>query len=120
MVKSPLVPDVATAKSMLVTIKEFLKSPIPPAVLAQSIAPLLNQVNNWSSQAEQICDEGAANLVFDYRNTIFKGWADTSACGIPSAELPPPFAEFKNLVKNVMDYQAFHKKSATKVLVGCL
>jgi hypothetical protein len=105
---------------MLVTIKEFLKSPIPPAALAQSIAPLLNQVNNWSSQAEQICDEGAANLVFDYRNTIFKGWADTSACGIPSAELPPPFAEFKNLVKNVMDYQAFHKKSATKVLVGCL
>ena len=52
MVKNQLNPDVATVKGMLVTIKEFLKSPIPAVTIAQSVAPMLNQVNHWATQID--------------------------------------------------------------------
>ena len=73
MVKNPLNPDVATVKGMLATIKEFLKSPIPPIAIAQSVAPLLNQVNHWSTQVKQVIEQSAADVVFDYRNVLLKG-----------------------------------------------
>lgn len=111
MAKAPLNPDVATVTGMLVTIKEFLKSPIPPVALAQSIAPLLNQVNHWSTQVDQVIEQSAANIIFDYRNVVLKGWADSPALGLPNVSLPPPFAEFKSLVKAVMDAQAPAKKA---------
>lgn len=111
MVKNPLNPDVATVKGMLVTIKEFLKSPIPPIAIAQSVAPLLNQVNHWSTQVDQVIEQSAADIVFDYRNILLKGWADTPPAGLSSATLPAPFADFKQLVKAVMDAQAPAKKS---------
>jgi hypothetical protein len=110
--KVPLNPDVATVKGMLVTIKEFLKSPIPPVAIAQSVAPLLNQVNHWATQVDQVIEQSAANIVFDYRNILLKGWADTPAVDLASSSLPPPFAEFKQLVKAVMDAQIPGKKAA--------
>ena len=111
MTKNPLNPDVATVKGMLVTIKEFLKSPIPPVAIAQSVAPLLNQVNHWSTQIDQVIEQSAADVVFDYRNVLLKGWADTPSLGLSNASLPAPFADFKLLVKAVMDAQSPVKKS---------
>ena len=111
MAKIPLNPDVATVKGMLVTIKEFLKSPIPPVAIAQSVAPLLNQVNHWSTQIDQVIEQSAADVVFDYRNILLKGWADAPSVGLSIASLPAPFADVKLLVKAVMDAQSPVKKS---------
>ena len=114
MVKSQLNPDVATVKGMLATIKEFLKSPIPPVAIAQSVAPLLNQVNHWSTQVDQVIEQSAADVVFDYRNVLLKGWVDTPSVGLSNANLPAPFADFKQLVKAVMDAQAPASKKTTQ------
>ena len=119
MVKNQLNPDIATVKGMLATIKEFLKSPIPPVAIAQSVAPLLNQVNHWSTQVEQVIKQSAADVVFDYRNVLLKGWADTLSVGLSNTSLPAPFADFKQLVKAVMDAQA-PAKSKTQVCLATL
>jgi len=120
MVKNQLNPDVATVKGMLATIKEFLKSPIPPVTIAQSVAPLLNQVNHWSTQVKQVIEQFAADVIFDYRNVLLKSWADTLSVGLSNTSLPAPFANFKQLIKAVMDAQAPSKKSTQSKTQVCL
>ena len=72
-----------------------------------------------TTQVEQVIKQSAADVVFDYRNVLLKGWADTPSVGLPSASLPAPFANFKQLVKAVMDAQAPVKKSTQSKTQVC-
>jgi len=97
-----------------------LKVELPPATLANTIAPLLSTVNLWSNQIP-IMLEGSgistsANLVFAIRKDLFHGPLYTQCILGPIVDLPPPFHEFVAFIHKLIDAQKGDKeKSVPKV-----
>ena len=119
---STLNPSVATLQATLPSIQNAMKLELPPDVLANSIAPFLSLVNQWSTQIPAMLEvsgpNSAANLVFAIRKELFNAPHYThSVLGIPASSLPTPFQEFLNFIFKLIEAQRSDKdKVLSKVL----
>jgi hypothetical protein len=103
----PPYPVVCTIKT---SIAATLATDLPMDVKSVVIAPLLSQVNQWSTQLATILDTPGpplqVNLIFAIRKDLFGGpYFSQSVLGIPIIELPPPFQEFLSMVAKLVELQ---------------
>ena len=105
------------------TITSTLESDLPGEALANSVAHLLPFVNQWSTQIPAMLEgpvpSNNANLIFSIRKELFKPpQFTTSVFGIALADLPTPFQEFVNFIRDLQDAQKVERERPAVVKVG--
>jgi len=82
---------------------------LPAEVRATVIAPLLAQVNQWSTQIPLVLEGPGClyvNLIFAIRKDLFHSpQFRLSTLGISISELPPPFIEFLAFTSRLIESQ---------------
>ena len=107
---SVLNPSLATMTAFKNTIVSTLKNDLPSEVLANAVAPILSCVNQWSTQIPALLEgtgnTNGANMIFAIRKELFVApQFTTSVLGIALADLPAPFQEFSNFIRDLQDAQ---------------
>ena len=98
-----------------------LKSEMPGDLVTNAIAPLLNTVNEWSTQIPAMLEGGgsssSANLIFAIRKELFVAPAYTQCVlGTSPNNLPASFGEFLHFIQKLIEAQKSDKDPvATKV-----
>ena len=105
-----LQPPYTVILTIKASIASTLATDLPSEVKSTVIAPLLAQVNQWSTQLVTILETPGpplqVNLIFAIRKDLFCGpYFSQSVLGIPIIELPPPFQDFLTMVSKLVDLQ---------------
>ncbi len=107
-------PPFQTVSTVRSSILGNLKLELPPAILANTIAPLLSTVNLWSSQIPVMLEgsgtSNSANLVFAIRKDLFQYPLYTQCVLGPIVDLPPPFHEFIAFILKLIEAQKGDKE----------
>jgi len=109
---------VCSIKSSITT---TLSTELPPGIRAGMIAPLLVQVNQWTSQISLMLESTASptpsNVVFAICKDLFLApFFTQSSLGIASADLPTPFHDFLAFIVKLNEAQKSSKdKTPPKV-----
>ena len=107
---STLNPSPATMAAYKGTIVSTLKNDLPCDVLASAVAPILACVNQWAGQIPAMLEGPSpspnANLIFAIRKELFQPpLFINNIFGKPLSELPAPFQEFVNFIRELQDAQ---------------
>jgi len=123
---STLQPSVETVAAIKESIVSTLSTDLAPNIRASAIAPLLSQVNQWSSQIPSLLTmagpNSPVNLVFNLRKELFSPPQFIhSSLGIPPSNLPIAFQEFLSFIVRLIEAQKPEKeKPLPKVRYICL
>jgi len=122
---STLQPSVETVAVIKESIISTLSTNLAPNIRASAIAPLLSQVNQWSTQIPALLTmagpNSPVNLVFNLRKELFSPPNFIqSSLGIPASSLPTAFQEFLSFIARLIDAQKPEKeKPLPKVCSIC-
>ena len=105
------------------SILSALEADLAGCVKAHAIAPLLNTVNQWSSQIPIMLTEvginTSANLIFDIRKELYvQPLYSRNVFGLPPAELPPGFREFQNFIHKLIGAQKAESTPRVRIDLG--
>lgn len=105
-----LQPPLSVIPVIQTSISNTLAAELPPEVRANVIAPLLSQINQWSTQIPALLDASGStthiNAIFSIRKDLFIAPQFTQcALGINSSELPASFREFVAFISKLIDAQ---------------
>lgn len=119
---STLNPSPATMAAYKGTIVSTLKNDLPSDVLASAVAPILSCVNQWANQIPAMLEGTSpsphANLIFAIRKELFQPpQFVNNIFGKPLSELPPPFQEFVNFIRDLQDAQKVERAGPVVVKV---
>jgi len=115
-------PSVESMALIRTSIQSTLRTSLPASLIANSIAPMLSQVNQWSTQTAALFEGSGpptgVNIVFGIRKELFIGPPYLKTVfGANVADLPSVFQEFLSFTAKLMDLQKPDKeKSSSKVL----
>ena len=118
---SSLSPSYMTMSAVKHAIATNLKSKMPGDLVTNAITPLLNTVNEWSTQIPAMLEGGgsssSANLIFAIRKELFVAPAYTQCVlGTSPNNLPASFGEFLHFIQKGIEAQKSDKDPvATKV-----
>jgi hypothetical protein len=104
------------------SIQSTLRTNLPASLIANSIAPMLSQVNQWSNQIPSLFDSSGPstglNIVFGIRKDLFIGPPYVKTVfGLNVADLPNVFQDFLSFTTKLIDLQKSDKeKSSSKVI----
>jgi len=106
------------------SIQSTLRTNLPASLIANSIAPMLTQVNQWSTQTAALFEGSGpptgVNIIFGIRKELFIGPPYLKTVfGVNVADLPSVFQEFLSFTAKLMDLQKPDKeKSSSKVFIN--
>jgi len=112
---STLQPSFETVAAIKESIVSTLGTNLAPNIRASAIAPLLSQVNQWSTQIPALLTmagpNSPVNLVFSLRKELFlpPNYIQ-SVLGIPASTLPTAFQEFLSFIIRLIDAQKPEKE----------
>ena len=112
---STLNPTPAMMAAYKGSIVSTLKNDLPVDVLASTVAPILTCVNQWASQIPAMLEGPSpspnANIIFAIRKELFQPpQYINNIFGKPLSELPAPFQEFANFIRDLQDAQKVERE----------
>jgi hypothetical protein len=117
-------PSVEAMGLVRTSIQTTLRTNLPASLIANAIAPMLSQVNQWSTQTAALFEGSGpptgVNIIFGIRKDLFIGPPYLKTVfGTNVSDLPSVFQEFLSFTAKLMDLQKPDKeKSPSKVFIN--